>query len=222
MSQLSDAEIEEAAAEAGISPAELRAALVERADGGALATRGGTVPAPMRGETVAHSETRLPYPPEQAVRSVKRQIEEEIGSTGHMMGSTAADIYDEPAGVVYRIQAQDDQAGGALVRVDVDPTPLRSRRTLTSMGLGATVGLFAVTGLIVPGLIGWALIAGAVGLTALGAASMAAVRRRVVNDAKSITAHALIEVEHRAPLGPAGFDDGPRALPPASELDGDW
>ena len=214
MSELSDAEIEEAAREAGISPAELRAALSERSPSGALVPTGdgGTVPAPVRGTTVAHSETQLPYPPEQAVRTIKRQLEAEIGSSGHMMGSTAADIYDEPAGIVYRIQAQSDGAGGSIVRVDLDPTPLRSRRTLTSMGLGATVGLFAVTGLIVPGLIGWALIAGAVGLTALGAGTMAAVRRRVVNDAKAITAHALVEAEH-------GTLGGTRALPPASD---DW
>lgn len=204
MSELSDAEIEAAAREAGISPAELRSALAEQARGGALATRpksSSLLPAPTRGITVANSETQLPYPPEQAVRSVKRQIERELGSTGHMMGSTEADIYDEPRGVIYRIQAQDDGNGGSLVRVDVDPTPLRSRRTLTSMGVGATVGLFAITGLIIPGLIGWALIAGAVGLTALAATTMVATRNRAIKDARATTAAALVEAEHQAPIG---------------------
>src|SRR5690606_23707614 len=163
MSQLSDREIEEAAREAGISPAELRSALAEQAGGGALARHGGVLPASARGTTVAHAETNLPYPPEQAVRAVKQKIEREIGATGHMMGSTEADIYDEAAGIVYRVQAEGDGGGGAMVRVDVDPTPLRSRRTLTSMGLGASVGLFAIAGLIIPGAIGWALIAGALG-----------------------------------------------------------
>lgn len=210
MSQLSDREIEEAAREAGISPAELRSALAEQAGGGALARRPehGVLPASTRGTTVAHAETSLPYPPEQAVRAVKQQIEREIGATGHMMGSTEADIYDEAAGLVYRIQADRDGAGGAMVRVDVDPTPLRSRRTLTSMGLGASVGLFAIAGLIIPGLIGWALIAGAVGLTALGATSLVALRTRAIKDARAIMARALVEAESGAPIG--GF----RALPP--------
>jgi hypothetical protein len=212
MSQLSDAEIEEAAREAGISPAELRNALAEQAGGGALAIRPGhgVVPPPTRGSTVTHAETSLPYPPEQAVRAVKRQIEKEIGSTGHMMGSTEADIYDEPAGIVYRVQAESDGGGGAMVRVDVDPTPLRSRRTLTSMGLGASVGLFAIAGLIIPGLIGWALIAGAIGLTALGATTMVAMRTRAIKDAKATTARALVEAESGAPIG--GF----RAIGPGS------
>jgi hypothetical protein len=221
MSELSDREIEEAAREAGISPAELRSALAEQAGGHALATRprGGVLPPPTRGVSVEHSETSLPYPPEQAVRSVKRQIERELGTSGHMMGSTEADIYDEASGLVYRIQAEPDGAGGALVRVDIDPTPLRSRRTLTSMGLGATVGLFAVTGLIIPGLIGWALLAGAIGLTVLGAGSMGALRRRAIKDAKATTARALVEAEHGAPIGGAALDGEPRprALPPSPE-----
>jgi hypothetical protein len=221
MSELSDREIEEAAREAGISPSELRSALAEQA-GGALAPRpASSLPPSTRGVSAANAETSLPYPPEQAVRSVKRYIEREIGSTGHMMGSTEADIYDESAGLIYRVQAESDHAGGSMVRVDIDPTPLRSRRTLTTMGLGATVGLFAITGLIVPGIIGWALIAAAVGLTFLGGSSMVALRRRAIKDAKAITAHALIEAENAAPIGGAaqlesGADQAPRALPPST------
>ncbi|KIG18280.1 hypothetical protein DB30_01389 [Enhygromyxa salina] len=229
MSQLTDTEIEEAAAEAGISPAELRAALAEQAGGGAIARRGGTglqasgmVPPSPRGVSVANAETTLPYPPEQAVRNLKHQIERAIGSTGHMMGSTEADIYDEAAGIIYRIQAESDGAKGSLVRVDIDPTPLRSRRLLTSMGLGATVGLFAVSGLIIPGLIGWALIAGAVGLTALGGTAMLALRQRAIQDARAITANALVEAEHGTPVAIGDYvgqgDDRPKALPPAREM----
>jgi hypothetical protein len=217
MSQLSDTEIEEAAAEAGISPAELRAALAEQAGGGALARRGagymktqGMIPPSPRGSSVANAESTLPYPPEQAVRSVKHHIEREIGSSGQMHGSTEADIYDEAAGIIYRVQTEADGGQGALVRVDIDATPLRSRRLLSSMGLGATVGLFAISGLIIPGLIGWALLAGAVGLTALGATTMVALRQRAIQDARAITANALVEAEHGAPLGGAA----PKALPP--------
>lgn len=223
MTDLSDAEIDEAAREAGISPAEMRSILADQASGGALAhrPRRGNLPPSTRGVSIDHSESSLPYPPEQAVRSVKRQIEREIGSTGHMMGSKEADIYDESSGVVYRIQAESDGAGGSLVRVDLDPTPLRARRTLASMGLGATVGLFAVTGLVLPGLLGIGLLMGAVGLTALGAATMVALRRRAMKDARAVTAQALVEAEHAAPIGGAQLEaaspgPGPKALPPGS------
>jgi hypothetical protein len=205
MSELSDRDIEDAAREAGISPAELRSALAQQANAGALVRQPtATLSSNSRGISVAHAESALPYPAEQAVRSIKHQIEREIGSTGHMMGSTAADIYDEARGMIYRIHATSDGAGGSLVRVDVDSTPLRSRKTLTGMGLASTVGLFAISGLvIIPGLIGWALLAGALGLAALGATTMVATSNRAIKDARATVAHALIEAEHQAlPPGP--------------------
>jgi hypothetical protein len=206
MSELSDREIEEAAREAGISPAELRRALEQqRANAGALVrVPTPTLPSNPRGISVANAESQLPYPPEQAVRSVKHQIEREIGVSGHMMGSTAADIYDEGRGMIYRIQAANDGAGGSLVRVDVDSTPMRSRKTLSGMGLAATVGLFALSGLVViPGLIGWVLLASAAGLGVLGATVMTATSNRAIKDARATVAHALVESEHQAlPPGP--------------------
>jgi hypothetical protein len=205
MSELSDIEIEEAAREAGISPLELRAALAQQANSGALVrVPNATLPSNTRGNSVANAESQMPYPPEQAVRSVKHQIEREIGTTGHMMGSTAADIYDEGRGMIYRIQARDDGAGGSLVRIDVDSTPLRSRKTLSGMGLAATVGLFALSGFIVPGLVGWALLAGAGGLSALGVMTMVATSNRALRDARATVAHALIEAEHKALPPPPG------------------
>jgi hypothetical protein len=71
------------------------------------------------------------------------------------------------------------------------------------MGLAATVGLFALSGLIVPGLVGWALLAGAAGLTALGVMTMTATSNRAIKDARATVAHALVEAEHQAlPPGP--------------------
>jgi hypothetical protein len=90
------------------------------------------------------------------------------------------------------------------------------------MGLGATVGLFAISGLIIPGLIGWALIAGAVGLTALGSTTMVALRQRAIRDARAITANALVEAEHGTTAAVGDYfgagkpDDRPKALPPSS------
>ncbi|NVB38888.1 hypothetical protein G6O69_13685 [Pseudenhygromyxa sp. WMMC2535] len=206
MSQLSNREIEEAAREAGISPAELRSALAEQAaGGGALVPQAerGLVPPSPRGRSDVHSESALPFPPEQAVRSVKHQLERQLGAKGHMQGGNEADIYDESNGLIYRIQSQGDGGGGALVRVDVDATPMRGRRTLASMGLGATIGLFAIAGLIIPGWIGWALIAGAVALGLLGSTSLFATRSRALANARAYAAQALIEAEHAAPIGGA-------------------
>jgi hypothetical protein len=63
--------------------------------------------------------------------------------------------------------------------------------------------LFAVSGLVVPGLIGWALLAGAVGLGALGATVMTATSKRAIKDSRATVAHALVEAEHQAlPPGP--------------------
>lgn len=221
MSQLSDREIEEAAAEAGISPGELRSALSEQAGAGssqALARRGerGLLPPSPRGETAANTETVLPFAPEQAVRSVKHEIEKQVGVKGHMQGSTDADVYDEAAGVVYRIQAESDGAGSSMVRVDIDPSPARGRRTLMGMAVAATIGLFAVSGLIIPGVIGWALLGGAVGLGALGATSLVASKTRAVKDARAIAAQAMVEAEYAAPIGGAQPHPGQKALPPGS------
>lgn len=224
MAELSDQEIADAAREAGISPAELRQALAEK-DGALVRTPGeGRLPASVRGKSVTHTESSLPYPPEQAVRTVKHQIERQIGSKGHMMGSKEADIYDERSGMIYRIQAESDGGGGALVRVDVDPTPLKARRTLTGMGLGSTVGLLAVAGIIVGGLVGTALFGGAIGLSLLGLGTLVAMRRRGIADARAASAYALIEAEHAAPIGGTQLevDAGPRALPPGSGDPGPW
>jgi hypothetical protein len=208
MSELSDREIEDAAREAGISAMELRTALARQPSSTALVPQThASPPTNNRGSSVANAESHLPYPAEQAVRSIKHLLEKEVGVSGHMMGSTAADVYDEARGMIYRVQAVDDGAGGSLVRIDVDSTPLRSRKTLSGMGLAATVGLFAVSGLLViPGLVGWALLGGAVGLGALGATIMTATSGRAIKDARATMAHALVEAEqHALPPGP-GWD----------------
>lgn len=226
MTQLSDREIEEAAREAGISPAELRSALADQRRQGSSAlvpTHGGAgmLPPSVRGRSSANAETTLPYPAEQAVRAVKAQIEREVGGTGHMQGSTEADVYDEPNGIVYRIQAADDGGGGSLVRVDIDATPMRSRRVLSSMGIGATAGLFFLAGVVIPGLLGTALAGGAIGLAVLTVLGMTTSRSRAIKDARATTARALVEAEHGASVGtgalgdPYGDPDLPRALPPA-------
>ncbi|MCA9697310.1 MAG: hypothetical protein KC431_07280 [Myxococcales bacterium] len=221
MTELSPEEIEEAAREAGISPAELRYALAEQAGVGALAPRvgSGLLPPSPRGRSAANVEGGLPFAPDQAVRAVKHQLERSLGSKGHMQGGNDADIFDERGGIIYRIQSADDGGGGSLVRIDVDPTPLRGRRLLTGVALGATVGLFALAGLTIPGLIGWGLLAGGAALGVLGTGSLATMGVRAVPAQLADDRQALVEAEQGAPIGGASALVGGReamlALPAA-------
>jgi hypothetical protein len=215
MSDLSQRDIEDAAREAGITPAELRHELARQrgsshpygADTGQglmKAGERGLLPVSVRGISTANAESPLPFPAEQAVRAVKQSIEAQVGGRGHMMGAKQADILDEEAGVIYRVQAEDDGGGGALVRVDIDPTPLRAKRTLVAMGLGATVGLFFLSGVIIPGLIGTALVGAAIGLGVVGGISLGTQGERASRGARYVASTALVEAEY----------GGSRALPP--------
>ncbi|MCY1056932.1 hypothetical protein [Nannocystis sp. SCPEA4] len=204
---LSEQELREAAAEAGISPEELRRALVERngpqANGKALVRRPES---PAMAQYSA--ETRLELPPEQALDVVRRALAKQVGNTGHRQGPSRADIVDDSAGVVYKISTENDGQGGALVKVDVDAGAGRSNLALGGFILGGfSLGITAFGALLAP-LIMWAGITlGVVGATALffAAARLSQGRRR----AELIVAQALVEAEEApAPAGP------PRALRP--------
>lgn len=206
---LSEQELREAAAEAGITPEELRRALVERnspqAGSKALVRRDGP-------ELVQYSaETRLDLPPERALDVVRRAFARQVGHTGHRQGPSRADIVDDSAGVVYKIHADNDGQGGALVKVDVDAGAGRSNLALGGFILGGfSLGITAFGALLAP-LIMWAGITlGVVGATALffAAARLGQGRRR----AELIVAQALVEAEE-APAAALG-EGPPRALRP--------
>src|SRR5688500_5281207 len=96
---LSEQELREAAAEAGISPEELRRALVER--NGPQATGKALVRRSEGAELAQYSAgTRLDVPPEQALDVVRRAFAKQVGHTGHRQGPSRADIVDDSAGVV--------------------------------------------------------------------------------------------------------------------------
>ncbi|MCX4242884.1 hypothetical protein [Paraliomyxa miuraensis] len=210
MAQLSDEELREAAAEAGISPHELRHALAERDSSGLARPEqaGSLMGPPDRGASAAHAEGRLAHPPAQALAAVRASIERQTGRTGHRQGEHEADVVDDDLGLNYRVRAQDDGAGGALVRVDVDPTSGRSARNLALTGVvGVTL---AMVGLAV--LVGsTTLLLGGVGLGVLGGLLVgrkAGRLQRGLVSARAIASHALMEAEDQS--------DGPRgALPPA-------
>lgn len=211
MAQLSDEDLREAAAEAGISPHELRHALAER-QGSDLARPDGALSLmgpPARGTTAAHVEGRIHQPPAHAIGSVRAAIERQTGRSGHRQGELEADVVDDDLGLTYRLRSQDDGSGGALVRVDIDPTSGKSARTVAGIGVAAVT--FVVLGL--SWLIGSTILGlGGVGLGVLGGllvARRAGKLGRGIHSARAIAAHALMEAEDRAPSG-----GSPTALPP--------
>lgn len=208
-SSLTEQELREAAAEAGISPEELRRALVERnqpaGPGKALARK---FDGP---EAVQYSaQTRLDLPPEQALDVVRRALGKQVGHTGHRQGAGRADIVDESAGVVYKLTATADGQGGALVKVDVDAGAGRSNLALGGFILGGFSLAITAFGAILSSLIMWAGITlGAVGAAALflAAGRLRAGRRR----AELVVAQALVEAEETPP---GALPGPPRALRP--------
>ncbi len=214
MAELSDEELREAAAEAGISPHELRHALAQRqgaelagigSEGRALSVLGP----PARGASAAHVEGALGRPPTQALAVVRASIERQTGRSGHRQGEHEADVVDDDLGLTYRVRAQDDGAGGSLVRIDVDPTAGRASRIVALTGAGGIAFVILGLGLVLGSTL---LVLGAVAMGALGGVFIgrrAAQLSRGVASARAIAANALMDAEDQAGSAPQG------ALPPA-------
>lgn len=190
---LNDEELRAAAAEAGISPAELRNALAEREGGGtttALAKREGAVPARLDGAVA--------LPPKDAIAAVRGSIERQTGLRGHMQGDAQADIVDDGRGLTWRVHAESDEGGGALVRVEIDPSAGSGAQKLALGGLiGITTALVGI---------GWlfgalTLALGGVGVGVIGAIVLGRNAIRLMQasrNAESVAAQALVEAEDRA------------------------
>jgi hypothetical protein len=199
-SNLTDDELRQAAAEAGISPQELRVALAERRsvalDKPSRVT--SLMGPPARGQSATHVEGRVVLAPAEALGAVRQSIERQTGKRGHKQGEAEADIVDEDVGVTYRLRAGDDGAGGALVRIDVDPASGRGGQAI------ATTGVVGVTATLVA--LGWlfgatTLWLGGLGIGVLGgllvARSVFKLRRGTAS-AHAVAAHALMEAEDRS------------------------
>ena len=199
-SNLTDEELRQAAAEAGISPQELRIALAER--GSTAIDKPSRVTSllgpPTRGLSATHVEGRVGMPPRDALGAVRSSIERQIGKRGHNQGENEADIVDEDVGVTYRMRAADDGAGGALVRVDIDGSSSKGGQALQTTGVvGVTATLVAL---------GWlfgatTLWLGGLGIGVLGGLLIfrnAFKLRRGTSSAHAVAAHALMEAEDRA------------------------
>jgi hypothetical protein len=200
MAQLSEEELREAAAEAGISPQELRQALAVRDSGVPVPERSvrSLVGGPTRGVSARHAEGRLSISPARAVAAVRGSIERQTGRSGHRQGELEADIVDDEANVTYRIRAEDDGNGGALVRVDVDPTAGKGLQAVSGVGIGgvslalvALGWLFSATTLWLGG-IGVALLGGLLVGRSMITLGQATTR------AAGIAAQALVEADEAA------------------------
>lgn len=203
-SNLSDEELQQAAAEAGISPHELRMALAERQGSGLPARPDGATalvaPSP-RGISTTHVEGRIGMPPRDALATVRRSIERQTGKRGHHQGDGEVDLVDAEGGLTYHMQSTDDGGGGALVRIDIDTTQGKGAQTLATTGV---VGL-SLTLLALGWLFGATTLAlGGLGMGALGgllvARSMVKLRQAAAS-AQAIASHALMEAEDRAEPG---------------------
>jgi hypothetical protein len=201
--KLTEAELREAAAEAGISPEELRRALVQRSSDLPAPTGGGVSGALASTEL----EGRISLPPEQATETVRRLLERRCGHRGHRQGGGGIDIVDDDAGVVYKIAGEADGAGGSLVKIEIT-----SMSTVGSLALSSfIVGTFAVGmiafGYLVSAMVMWFGVAAGVA----GAAFLLGAGKKIDKargHARALAAEALLEAEEAPPLST------PVALPP--------
>lgn len=202
MPDLTDEELREAAEEAGISPGQLRQALAVR-DGPTLPTQAQSMlPAAPRGESTRHAEAQVGHPPEQAVLAVQRAIERDTGARGHRQGDDGVSIVDERAGMTFHVTAQ-PEAGGSIVRVDIDGSAERGAAALTGMLAGGTA-------LVLVGL-GW-LLSTPVALAGVGLGLWTGwhVTRRLASigakaeRSRDVAARALVEADPPKSLPAAG------------------
>lgn len=200
MTQLSDREIAEAAAEAGISPAELRSALAQQRGGlpAKLQEAQGMMTPNARGQAHAFEETRIVATPNAALAHLRTQLEHASGQKGHQQGEREADIVDSALGVVYRMRAESDGGQGSLVRVDIDASPAKARQTFTTLSLLASTVLFGLAATLLfstSGAIAVWVLSFAVALPVL----LLAQRRtkRAISKAQSHTQRAIVEAQSR-------------------------
>ncbi len=184
---LSEEELGQAAREAGISPAQLRTALVERA---ATTAASASVTS---GRNYTARAAVVALAPTDALERVRGSIEAHVGHRGHKQGPGRVDIVDEQRGVVFCITSESYDDTHALVRMEVDGTLGRGKLALGVMG---TVVLGVVATLIAASF-GAALLVGSLAVAGFVAVLLrrAKTRETAVRQAHSIAARALLGAE---------------------------
>ncbi len=202
--KLTDQELREAAAEAGISPEELRQALVQRSGG---APSGALVRDASPAAQGYSAQTQLSLPPDQAVERVRGAIGKQVGHRGHRQGNGAIDILDDKTGMLYRIHAEADGQGGALVHVATERSGNNMALAAAMFG-AATLGVITI-GWLFSSLIFWL----GFGLLMAGGAGLFLANQKVASNSRQaqlVVSQALVDAEEALPAAEAP----PRALRP--------
>jgi hypothetical protein len=148
-SELTERELEEAAAEAGISPTELKVALAKR--------EGADAFNPERALDFSHPpelnntyfEAHVARYADQAAAAVCNEIESQTGKRGAPQGPGRHVVVDYEHNVSYLVRtAPVVGTTTSLVRIDLDPSLGRAGHTVGNALLGAIGGFMALTGLI--------------------------------------------------------------------------
>lgn len=202
--KLTEQELREAAAEAGISPEELRQALAQRSSGAPSSALARSAGAAVQGYS---ARTQLALPPDRAAETVRAAIQRQVGHRGHRQGNGDIDILDDRAGMLYRIHSEPDGQGGALVEV-------RSERSGNNLALAAVMFSGVAVGVTILGfmistivmMLGIGLLVGSLAAIVMAGGRAAGMQKQ----AELVVAQALVEAEEAVPLtaGP------PRALAP--------
>lgn len=137
MSSLSDKELAQAAAEAGISPEELKEALARRASGEIAEKQDKSATTKTHGTIHA----RFSRPPSQAFAHVHRVFSQQVDYVPTRSKDGQIRYVNKRLGFAYRLNSESDGTPtGALVRVDIDVSQRMKqfqRRILPITALGA-------------------------------------------------------------------------------------
>lgn len=129
VSSLSDQELAQAAAEAGVSPEELKTALAQRASQQSVAEKAEQATTKTHGTVQAHFATK----PSHALALVHQVFNQQVHLSPTQSKDGQISYVHEKVGIAYRLSSQSDGTSmGALVRVEIDASQW-IRRVLRSI-----------------------------------------------------------------------------------------
>lgn len=210
MNEFTRAELEEMAAETGMTLEEVRRVIAENDGLGtddqedAYARDPQAVTGPLRGIQRHHSVQILPLRPASALREICRRLEQELGVESRRIDDASAELFDHEHGVRYHVLAERDDEYNSRVTVSLDPTPARARTMISRSGAltNAVVGGVLMLAFSFPPLL--TAFTGAMVGTSFWFASRTRDRaRRGLDMGRAVVASALLGMEDRLALPPA-------------------
>lgn len=147
VSSLSDQELAQAAAEAGVSPEELKTALAQRASEQIVAEKAEQAKAKTHGMVQAQFATK----PNHALALVHQVFNQQVHLSPTQSKDGQISYVHEKVGIAYRLSSESDgTAMGALVRVEIDTSQwirrvLRSILPMLALLVGPAFFIFEVS-----------------------------------------------------------------------------